>query len=241
MTDPNLNASLAGDEALGQRIAALIPMRHHSERVPGKNYRPFAGRPLYHHIVGALLACPNVAKVLIDTDSDFIRDDAAAHFPAVKTIERPAHLRAGTVPMNDVLLHDVAQIEADFYLQTHSTNPLLRAETITHAIDEFLAAYPNHDSLFSVTRLQTRLWDAQGQPVNHDPAVLLRTQDLPPIYEENSCLYLFTREVLEERRNRIGALPLLFEIDPAEAWDIDDEMDFKLAEYLYLERTNEKS
>ena len=215
------------------RIVALVPMRHHSERVPGKNYRPFAGRLLYHHIISSLLACPLIDEVVIDTDSPLIREDAAQHFPQVRLIERPEHLRAGTVPMNDVLLYDVTQVEADYYLQTHSTNPLLRTETITRAIRLFLDSYPMYDSLFSVTRIQTRLWDSLAQAINHNPAILLRTQDLPPVYEENSCLYIFTRPTLEIRRNRIGERPLMFEIDRLEAWDIDEELDFLIAEFLY--------
>lgn len=218
------------------RVVAIVPMRHESERIPGKNYRPFAGRPLYHHVIGELLACPHVEGVVIDTDSTVIWDDATAHFPQVRLLERPAHLRAGTVSMNDILLHDVAQVEASVYLQTHSTNPLLRAGTITRAVEALRDAHLQHDSLFSVTRVQTRLWSADAQPVNHDPAVLLRTQDLPPVYEENSCLYLFTRDVLERQRNRIGARPLLFEIDAEEAWDIDEEIDFRVAEFLYQQR-----
>lgn len=220
----------------GKHIVAILPMRHQSERVPSKNYRLFAGCPLYHHIVGQLLACPLIAEVVIDTDSPAIRDDAARCFPGVKVLERPPHLRAGEIPMNDVLLHTTAQIEADFYVQTHSTNPLLRTETIERAIQGFLAAYPAHDSLFSVTRLHTRLWTADGGALNHDPAVLLRTQDLPSVFEENSCLYVFTRETLVLRGNRIGERPLLFEIDRDEAWDIDEELDFRVAEFLYRQR-----
>ena len=91
---------------------------------------------------------------------------------------------------------------------------------------------PTNDSLFSVTRLQTRLYDALGKPINHDPSVLLRTQDLPPVYEENSNLYLFTADTLRERGNRIGERPLLFEIDALEATDIDDETQFTLAQAL---------
>jgi CMP-N-acetylneuraminic acid synthetase len=68
--------------------------------------------------------------------------------------------------------------------------------------------------------------------VNHNPAVLLRTQDLPPIYEENSCIYLFTRETLLSRRNRLGERPMMFEIDAREATDIDEELDFVIAETL---------
>lgn len=220
---------------MSPRIVALIPMRHHSERVPGKNYRPFAGRPLYHHIVSSLLRCEMVEELVIDTDSPVIAEDAAEHFPRVRVLERPQHLRADTVPMNDVLLYDVTQVEADYYVQTHSTNPLLRPETIRRAIKRFLDSRPTYDSLFSVTRVHTRLWDSKGRAINHDPSILLRTQDLPPIYEENSCLYLFTRTTLEGRQNRIGERPLMFEIDRLEAWDIDEELDFRVAEFLYLQ------
>ena len=82
-----------------------------------------------------------------------------------------------------------------------------------------------------MTRWQTRLYDADGTPINHDPDVLLRTQDLPPVYEENSNLYLFTADQIAAGR-RIGKRPILFEIDPLEAVDIDDEADFVLAEAL---------
>jgi CMP-N-acetylneuraminic acid synthetase len=208
-------------------------MRHQSERVPGKNYRTFAGEPLYRRIVRSLLECPVIAEILVDTDSPVVLEDASRNFPQVRLVERPEFLRDGRIPMNDVLLYDVQQINADFYLQTHSTNPLLRSKTISHAIELFLPQHPVYDSLFSVTRLQSRLWDALARPINHNPAVLLRTQDLPPIYEENSCLYIFTRENLEKRHNRIGERPLMFEIDSVESRDIDEELDFRVAEFLY--------
>jgi CMP-N-acetylneuraminic acid synthetase len=215
------------------RIVALVPMRHDSQRVPGKNYRPLGGVPLYHHIVRHLLACPQITQVVIDTDSPFILEDAHRQFPQVRLLSRPDHLRAGTIPMNDVLLHAVTKVDADYYLQTHSTNPLLTTETIARAVQLFLDSFPISDSLFSVTRLQTRLWDSLTRAVNHNPAILLRTQDLPPIYEENSCLYLFTRAILQSRHSRIGERPLMFEIDRLEAWDIDEELDFQVAEYLF--------
>jgi len=214
-------------------VAALVPMRHTSARVPGKNHRPFAGKPLYHYIIESLLACPYIWSVAVDTDSSLIMEGLRSTFPSVQVIKRPEALRGGMVPMTDVLLYDVEQIEADYYLQTHSTNPLLRSETISAAIKAFLGNHPKYDSLFSVTKIQVRLWDEAMQPINHDPSVLLRTQDLPPVYEENSNLYIFSRDILERRRNRIGDRPLLFEIDRAEAWDIDEEIDFAIAEFLF--------
>jgi CMP-N-acetylneuraminic acid synthetase len=213
-------------------IVALVPMRHHSQRVPGKNYRPLAGKPLFHHILETLLAVPEIEKVVVDTDSNPVMEGLRKHFPQVVIINRPESLRADDVPMNDILLYDTAQVQADFYLQTHSTNPLLRPETVSRAIATFLEAYPEKDSLFSVTRWQTRLYDQHGKAINHDPTVLLQTQDLPPVYEENSCLYLFARQNLLERHHRIGTNPILFEIDPAEAWDIDEELDFEITDFL---------
>ena len=213
-------------------LVALVPMRHHSQRVPGKNYRSLAGKPLFHHILESLQAVPEIDRIVVDTDSEPVMEGLRQNFPQVMIINRPENLRAADVPMNDILLHDTEQVQADFYLQTHSTNPLLRPDTVSRAIETFLAAYPEKDSLFSVTRWQTRLYDQHGTAINHDPSVLIQTQDLPPVYEENSCLYLFTRQNLLEWHHRIGKHPILFEIDPAEAWDIDEELDFEITDFL---------
>ena len=213
-------------------IIALIPMRHHSQRVPSKNYRPLAGKPLFHHIIISLLTCPEITQVVVDTDSPAITSGLQEHFPQVTIIERPERLRADDVATNEVLIYDLCQVQTDCYLQTHSTNPLLRPETISKAIQTFISNYPVYDSLFSVTRMQTRLWDQSGRAINHDPAILIQTQDLPPVFEENSCLYIFKRQTLLDRRNRLGERPMMFEIDPPEAWDIDEELDFQIVEFL---------
>jgi len=214
------------------KLAALIPMRHHSQRVPGKNYRLLAGKPLFHHILETLLAVPEIEILMVDTDSEPIMDGLRQHFPQVKIINRPDSLSADDIPMNDILLHDTAQVEAEFYLQTHSTNPLLNSATISKAIQLLFTNYPTHDSLFSVTRLQTRLYDQDGRAINHNPRELIQTQDLPPVYEENSCLYIFTRANLIKNHHRIGDKPLMFEIPRDEAWDIDEELDFAICDFL---------
>lgn len=215
-----------------EKIVALLPMRHDSKRVPGKNFRLMCGKPLYAHIIETLLSVESISQVVVDTDSPPVIEGLTRDYPQVKVLLRPDELRADTTPTNEILVYDTAQVPADLYLQTHSTNPLLKADTIRRAIDQLRHAYPEYDSLFGVTRLQTRLWDELGRAVNHNPAVLLRTQDLPPIYEENSCIYLFTRDTLISKRNRLGERPMMFEIDAREATDIDVELDFVIAETL---------
>lgn len=227
---------MESDSLSHPEIVALVPMRHHSERVPGKNYRLLNGRPLYAYILSSLLQSGAVTRIVVDTDSPDIREGIQRAFPSVILLDRPLELRDGSVPMNQVLLHDVQSVPAPFYLQTHSTNPLLTAASIAAAVQAFRSAVPEYDSLFSVTRWQKRLWDQSGAPLNHDPSVLLNTQDLPPVYEENSCLYLFEREEFLRRMNRIGERPLMFEIPASEAIDIDEEDDFRMLEALLAGR-----
>jgi CMP-N-acetylneuraminic acid synthetase len=217
-------------------IAAIVPMRHSSERVPGKNYRDFAGKPLFVHVVETLLSCKQISTVIIDTDSPDIMEISANRFgEKVTLLQRPEHLRDGGIAMNDVLLNILNTVPADFYLQTHSTNPLLTSTTIDAGISKFLEVYPMYDSLFTVTRRNVRFWDPLARPINHNQNILLRTQDLPPVFEENSCMYLFTKEILEKKHNRVGDRPFLFEMPEIEAQDIDVELNFKVAEFLYKE------
>ncbi len=218
------------------RIIALVPMRHHSQRVPQKNFRMLDGKPLYQHIITTLLAVPQVSEIVVDTDSPVIVAGLQESFPMVKVIDRPQELRADDISMNRILQYDISQAPADFYLQTHSTNPLLKTVTLSSAIERFLAEYPAHDSLFSVTRLQTRLYDHTGKAINHDPRILIQTQDLPPVYEENSCIYLFSAATLARHGTRIGDTPILFETEADESWDIDEEIDFKLVDLILQAR-----
>lgn len=215
-------------------ITALVPMKGHSERVPNKNLRPFCGKPLYHWIVHSLQQSRYVKQIAVNTDSPAIAEDIARSFRDVKVIDRPEEIRGDFVSMNTIITYDLSQLPGEHFLQTHSTNPLLKAETIDRAIELYLDNLPAHDSLFAVTRHNARFYHSDGSPINHNPNEMLRTQDLPPILEENSNLYLFSRESFSQIGNRrIGLRPYLFEISRLEAIDIDEEDDFLLAELLW--------
>ncbi len=219
-------------EAPMNRLVALVPMRHRSERVSGKNFRQIAGRPLYSFILETLLAVEAIDQVVVDTDSPVIKSGLRDGFPSVTVLDRPAELAAPEASMNEVILWDVAQVPAEHYLQTHSTNPLLRPETVARAAEAYFGGLGVQDSLFSVTRLQKRLWTQDARPLNHDPANLIQTQNLPLLFEENSCLYFFSRLGMVQRRNRIGHAPALFEIPADEAWDIDNQVDMEIVAAL---------
>ena len=216
-------------------LIALVPMKGHSERVPGKNLRPIAGRPLFHWVVESLLTARNVDEVMVDTDSDEIESAVREVFSEVTIHRRPEHLRGDLVPMHDIVADVARDVVYDYVLQTHSTNPLLRPETVDRAITALVES-PDRDSLMSVTAWKSRFFFPDGTPVNHDPAVLVRTQDLPPLLEENSNIYISTRDLIVATGLRVGKNPLLFEVDADEAVDIDEELDFRIAEFLLTGR-----
>jgi len=221
-----------------EKIKALLPMKGTSERVPNKNMRDFNGKPLYHAIMDTLLKSKYIEKVVINTDSEIIAEDAKKNFgDSVIIVDRPKEIQGGDVSMNVIINYDLSKVDGEHFLQTHSTNPLLRVETLDKAIETYFENLDKYDSLFSVTRVQTRFYDKNANPINHNPNELLRTQDLEPLYEENSNFYIFSKESFKNAGNRrIGLKPHIFEVNKLEAVDIDEPEDFILAEILYQNR-----
>lgn len=219
-------------------IKALLPMKGTSERVPNKNMRYFNGTPLYHAVMESLLASKYIDKVVINTDSEVIAKDAKDNFgDRVIIIDRPLEIQGGDVSMNIIIDYDLNQLDGEHFLQTHSTNPLLKSETIDKVIETYFNSLDNYDSVFGVTKVQTRFYDKDAKPVNHNPEELLRTQDLEPLYEENSNFYIFSKDSFKNAGNkRIGVKPKIFEVNKLESIDIDEPEDFIFAELLYKNR-----
>lgn len=226
MTPPPANESNLG------RTVAIVPMRGGSERVPGKNTRLLGDRPLFGHILSTLSSVGGISEIVVDSDSQAILARVADAFPSVTLVLRPPELGEGHVSMNQVLLNTLNHVEATTVVQVHSTSPFLRAATIQAALSR-LAANSNYDSAFGVTRLHARFWDHNGLPMNHDPAVLLRTQDLAPVFLENSTLYVFNVQRFRESESRVGRHPLMIHVNSLEATDIDTEEDFLNAERIW--------
>ncbi len=220
---------------ISNRCVALLPMKANSQRVKGKNFRPLHGKPLFRWILDSLLSLDRIDAVVINTDARAIlAENGLTDSDRVIIRDRPAALCGDTVSMNLILADDLAHVDADTYAMTHTTNPLLRPATI----DAALAAYEDGvaagtaDSLFTVNRVQTRFYRADGSAVNHDPDNLIQTQDLEPWFEENSNLYLFSRDSFAATGARIGRKPILYPMNPHEAVDIDTPDDWLLAEAL---------
>jgi CMP-N-acetylneuraminic acid synthetase len=218
---------------------ALMPLKAESVRVPHKNFRPFRGRPLVWWMLDTLLSLRSIEKVVVNTD-------ARSHLAKVGVLDsdrvlirdRKPELCGNAVSMNLVLSDDINHVQANRYLMTHTTNPLLSAKTIKAAITALNAS--DCDSLFTVNRHQARFYDAYGAALNHDPENLIPTQHLEPWFEENSNLYIFTRESFEKTKARIGNRPLMFSTPRLESFDIDTWEDWHMAEAAALALQRER-
>lgn len=212
-------------------------MKANSERVKGKNFQMFAGKPLYRHILDTLLSLPDLDTVVINTDARHLLE--GQWFPSDDRIlirDRSPDLCGDTVSMNSIIRDDLSACPADLYLMTHTTNPLLEARSIEAALEKYRAgvARQEADSLFTVNRVLSRFYTEDAAPVNHDPDNLIPTQDLTPWFEENSNLYIFSRDSFSKTGARIGRRPIMLETPKHESIDIDDPTDWMMAEAMKL-------
>lgn len=228
----------------GKTVTALLPMKAHSARVKSKNFRDIAGKPLFRWILDTLLSVEEIDKVIINTDARTILSEQGLQDGdangRVMIRDRKPELCGDFVSMNLVLADDIASVPSDYYLMTHTTNPMLRAETVKQLLTKYNRAMESRqaDSLFTVNEMRTRFYTPEGDPINHDPDNLIRTQDLPAFMEENSVAYLFTADSFAATNARIGRSPILHATPPLESVDIDEKSDWFIAESLLTRVAN---
>jgi len=214
------------------KIAVMIPMKAHSERVPNKSFRKLGRRLLSQWIVDTFTQLKIEREldmdIWINTDSDEIMDMYAKR--RVKQYPRPLALRGDYTSMNNIIEDWMMRIKPyDIYMQTHITNPFLSKQTIEKGIDMFLQQdKPTKQSVMGVTEHKERMY-YNKQPVNFDYNNLIRTQDLIPVYEDNSCLYVFNKEIFNRNRNRVSEDPIHLPVPFPENIDIDTEDDMLIA------------
>ena len=217
---------------MSNRTIALLPMKAHSERVSGKNFKNLSGKPLFRWILDSLLDVNEIDQIVINTDArQILLDNGLIESDRINIRDRREALCGDLVSMNLILEDDINSTEADLYIMTHTTNPLITSQTIRQGMNLY-HENPDNDSLFTVNKIQTRFYREDSSPVNHDPDNLIRTQDLEPWFEENSCLYYFTKESFCQTTARIGRKPMMMVTPPLESLDIDEPHDWEMVSAL---------
>jgi CMP-N-acetylneuraminic acid synthetase len=215
-------------------LKALVPIKHASERIPGKNFRSFNSKPLYSHVLEKLSAIDAIDEIVIDTDSAVIKELCPKEFPKVRIIDRPGHILGHHVTMNTIIDYDLSQTSGEHFLQTHVTSPLFSGETVEKAIDAYFSKLDTFDSLFSVYKMKRRVYSRAGEPINCDLSKIERSQDMAEVLVENGCISIFSRKsFLAAGKSKFGTRPQFFCMSEYESADIDFEYDFVLAELMH--------
>ena len=217
------------------KIVALLPMKANSERVKGKNFRDFGDKPLFKWVLDTLLSVSEIDLIVINTDArNILARYGLIDNERILIRDRDEEICGDLVSMNLIIKDDIKNIDSDIFLMTHTTNPFLSRYSVQAAIKKFKIAVKSEvaDSLFTVNKVQDRFYDDNAQPINHDPTNLIRTQDLDPWYQENSNLYLFSKNSFFKTDARIGANPTMLVTAPYESTDIDTPDDWELGEVM---------
>lgn len=202
----------------------FIPIKKNSQRVIGKNFRKFNGIELYKYVIN------NFNKlgydIYVDTDSDEIFEFYKNS--NINVVKRDKSLIGDDVSVVDLIKDLIIKNNINDYIcQLHVTSPLLNIKTIKDAkkhLNKF-------DSVTGCDIIYNRFWKKEGDtynPVNHDPNLLIQTQDLTPLYLENSTFYIFHSRDILITNQRISKNNHFYEVKYPENLDIDTEDDWDL-------------
>lgn len=211
---------------MSHKVVAIMPIKMNNERLPGKNTKLLGDKPLLQYELLNLKNIPQIQEICVYCSNHEIK----AYLPkGIRFIERSETLDLPTANFTQIFQSFMEQCNADVYVYAHATAPFISLKTMQDCVDAVLSG--RYDSAFCAKRLQDYLWQ-DGNPLNFDATNVPRTQDLKPIYQETSGIYVFKKEVFLKYRRRIGINPFIKEVSLKESIDIDEPEDFRIAETL---------
>lgn len=214
------------------KIKALVAVRSGSMRVENKNIRPFAGSSLLEIKLNQLKRIPNLDGVIVNSNDDSML--AIASKMGCETVKRDPYYASNEVSMSDVYRNMAENVDADVIAYINVTNPLIKDETIINAIEKYkeLMAIGDFDSLNSAHLVKEFMF-MDNKPINYDLKNQPRSQDLPDIAALNFAISIIEKDKMVACKNVVGDKPFIYIIDEVEATDIDNQIDFDFAEYMY--------
>jgi len=212
------------------RIVAVVPIKLHNERLPGKNTRRFYdGTPLIQCMLNTLLKVPELIEIYVYCSDEAVK----AYLPnGIRYLQRDALLDRPETKGNQILEKFINVVDADIYVLSHVTAPFTKPESISKCIQRVLSG--EYDSGLLAQRLSVLMWTDSG-PLNFDAHDVPRTQDLPKIYAETSGAFVFTKETFKKYKSRNGEKQFICEVSAIESIDIDYPDDFEMANAIYKE------
>ena len=214
-------------------MKALIPVRSGSLRVKNKNLKPFAGSSLLELKVRQLLKIKNLGlleDVVVNSNCDTMLN--IAKNLGASTVKRDEYFASNEVVANELYENMAQNIETDDILIANVTNPMIKDETIAKCILEYESNLNKFDSLATVNSVKHFLW-LDNKPINYNPDKKPRSQDLPNIISLNHAISILPLEIMLRKKDILGYNPNFYLVNDIEGVDIDNDIDFEFAEFLY--------
>jgi CMP-N-acetylneuraminic acid synthetase len=220
---------------MSNNVIAMVPVRAGSTRVTNKNTRPFGDTNLLQLKLKLLKKVDGITQIVVSTDCEMSADVARKEGATVQW--RNEYYAGSSVTNDQHWLHIAETTPGDIVFLAQVTSPLLRVSSMQAALNSFLSL-DTHDSINSVSAEKKFLWKDE-KPINYDINVTPKSQDLPDIVSLNFAITIISRQTMMERKNVVGYQPTFVVLDKVESLDVDDLIDFKIAELMYLELGNE--
>ena len=215
-----------------EKLTALVPVRKGSERVVNKNIRPFAGSSLLELKISILKKITKIDEIIVNSDCDAML--SIAKNMGVSTHKREEHYASSKVNNSEYFEHIAKNTNSENIMYSPVTCPLIKVATYYDTIEKFHTDN-KYDSLVTAFPVKQHMW-LDGEPTNYDPENSPNTQNLPNILGISYGVSIISKKLMIKRRNVVGYNPLLYELNETEAVDIDTELEFKFAEFLYKQR-----
>lgn len=210
------------------KVVALVPIKMNNERTPGKNTKLFDdGTPLIQFILKSLLKAKEIDETYVYCSKEQIKDYL---IDGVRYLKRDEIFDTATADINGMFYEFSKEVDADIYVVAHATAPFQKPESFDKAIRAIKSG--EYDSALAVTKMQEFVWE-NNKPMNYNPEKIPRTQDLSPLFVETTGMYIFTKDVIVNLRRRVGDKPYLLEVDKIEATDINNPIDFEIANAIH--------
>ncbi len=218
------------------KITAVIPVRAGSQRVKGKNFRPFGDTTLLELKIKTMLQVPELDSIVVNTNSD----DAiriVENYPdptgRLSWQRREEYYASSGCGVSEFFEHLGKVTDTDIFVHTPCTAPLLKPETVSECIKLYLSS-TDCDCVATVAAVREFMWQ-DGKALNYDTLHTPNSQDLPDIVALTFGATVISRKDLLENHYIIGKRPKFVRIPDLEALDIDTPLDFHIAELLYME------
>lgn len=209
------------------KIVGVTPVKMNNVRTPGKNTKPLSdGTPLIYLIQKTMLSISEVNEYYVYCSNHQIQDFL---LEGTKYIKRDTIFDTAEADVIEMMYRFSLSVEADVYIQVHATAPFISSDSIRKGIEMVQSGY---DSVCAVKRMQDFLW-IDGKPLNYSLEKIPRTQDMSPIFVETTGMYIYTKDVIQKLHRRIGQNPYLLEVSEIEATDINNPIDFEIADAIY--------